>query len=91
MCFGGARAVAPPAAPAPPVLPAAGGPPPPTSTPTAELLRPSGTNQAVRQARTKKAKDPSLRGTGALRIPLTTGVNSTGTAPSGGVNTGGTP
>ena len=79
-----------PAAPTAPPLPAAAGPPPaaPKPTRTAELLRPSGTNAAVRQARTKKAKDPSLRGTGALRIPLTTGVNS-GTSQSGGVNTGG--
>jgi hypothetical protein len=90
MCW---KAPKPAAPPPPPPLPAAAGPPPsaPKPPPTAELLRPSGTNAAVRQARTKKAKDPSLRGTGALRIPLTTGVNSTGTAPSGGVNTGGTP
>ena len=87
MCW---KAPKPAAPPPPPPLPAAAGPPPaaPKPTRTAELLRPSGTNQAVRQARTKKAKDPSLRGTGALRIPLTTGVNS-GTSQSGGVNTGG--
>ena len=80
-----------PAAPTAPPLPAAAGPPPAAPKPprTAELLRPSGTNAAVRQALTKKSKDPNLRGTGALRIPLTTGVNTTSTSPSGGVNTGG--
>ena len=88
MCW---KAPKPAAPPPPPPLPAAAGPPPAAPKPprTAELLRPSGTNAAVRQALTKKSKDPNLRGTGALRIPLTTGVNS-GTAQPGGVNTGGT-
>ena len=88
MCW---KAPKPAAPPPPPPLPAAAGPPPAAPKPprTAELLRPSGTNAAVRQALTKKSKDPNLRGTGALRIPLTTGVNTTSTSPSGGVNTGG--
>ena len=85
MCW---KAPKPTPPPPPPPLPAAAGPPPaaPKPTRTAELLRPSGTNAAVRQARTKKAKDPSLRGTGALRIKLQDPQNTGASTPQGGVN-----
>ena len=87
MCW---KAPKPQAPPPPAPLPAAAGPPPtpPRAAPPPDPIRPE-INPAVRMAKTKKAKNPQLRGTGALRIPLTTGVNS-GTAQSGGVNTGGT-
>ena len=90
MCFGGARAVAPPAAPAPPVLPAAAGPPPPTPRPTPppdQIRRLTDANAAVKQARTSKDKDPSLTGVGSLRIPLQVPVNTGTATPQGGVNT----
>ena len=83
MCW---KAPKPAAPPPPPPLPAAAGPPPAAPKPprTAELLRPSGTNAAVRQALTKKSKDPNLRGTGALRIKLGSNVNTGSEGPVGG-------
>ena len=88
MCWKSTPAAPPP----PPPLPAAPGPPPPAPTPPPppDPVNKSGINPAVRQAKSKKAKNPQGQGTGSLRIPLQSSVNTGGTTPSGGVNTGGT-
>ena len=85
MCWKSTPAAPPP----PPPLPAAPGPPPPAPTPPpppAPIVRPTDINPAVRQARSKKDKNPQSRGTGSLRIPLQVPVNTGTTSPSGGVN-----
>ncbi len=82
----------PPAPAPPPPLPAAGGAPPPAPTPPPApdaIVKPTDINPSVRMARSKKDKNPQTRGTGSLRIPLDTTVNTGSNNPPSGVNTGG--
>tara|TARA_R100000742_G_C4163662_1_gene4370 strand:- start:138 stop:398 length:261 start_codon:yes stop_codon:yes gene_type:complete len=73
----------------PPPLPP---PPPPPAPPVKPLPPPERVDQEqdinpqVRQAKSRRDRNPYATGTGALRIPLTPGVNTGGDA---GSNTGG--
>ena len=84
MCF----SMSTPTPPPPPPL----APPPPPEAPPAPPLPdavPVETeiNPRVRAAKSKKAKNPNTKGTGALRIPLNPSVNTGTSGPAGGVNT----
>ncbi len=88
MCFN-----QPQQAPAPPPPPMA--PTPPLAPPTPNLPPPpkpvqddDEINPKVRATQSKKAKNPQAQGTGALRIPLGTNINTGGasTGQGGGLN-----
>ena len=71
--------VTPPSAPLAPITPSL--PPPPKPLQDVDEINPK-----VRAAKSKQARNPRTKGTGALRIPLNPGVNvGTGTA-AGGLN-----
>ncbi len=73
-------------APPPPLAP----PPPPPAPPTAPLPDPTPVetdiNPQVREAKSKKARNPDATGTGSLRIKMDPNVNTGGTQASGGLN-----
>jgi len=77
--------------PAPPPPPPLAPPPPPPEPPRAPLpeAQPLETevNPAIKQAKSKKDRNPQAKGTGALRIKLDPNIN-TGAAvgPAGGLN-----
>ncbi len=81
MCSGGG-----PSMPAPPPLPP---PPPPPPVPKAPVPEPEPVEQevnpAIRQAKSKKAKNPYAKGTGDLRIPLKPDIQ---TGAQGGSSSG---
>jgi len=83
MCLGGSP---PPPPPPPPLAP----PPPPPTPPAPPLPDPvpveTEINPRVKQAKSKKARNPNTKGTGALRIPLNPSVNVGSGTPSGGIN-----
>ena len=83
MCLGGSTVNVPPP---PPLAP----PPPPPPMPPQELPEPTpvetDVNPRVRAAKSKKARNPQTKGTGALRIPLNPSVNTGTGGPAGGVN-----
>ena len=72
--------------PPPPLAP----PPPPPTPPAPPLPEPAPVeteiNPRVRAAKSKQARNPQTKGTGALRIPLNPSVNTGSGAPAGGVN-----
>ena len=73
--------------PPPPPLP----PPPPPPEPPREPLPPpeqaqDEVNPAVREARSKKDKNPYASGTESLRIPLDPDVQTGTTDPTGGIS-----
>tara|TARA_R100001530_G_scaffold47808_1_gene35929 strand:+ start:288 stop:539 length:252 start_codon:yes stop_codon:yes gene_type:complete len=82
MCFGRSPSLPPPPPlpppPAPPVPPA-----PPIPQPEAVE---TDINPKVRQAKSKKARNPQTKGTGALRIPLNPSVNVGTAGQAGGLN-----
>ena len=83
MCFGRGSVNIPPPPPLPP-------PPPPPEPPRQPLpqAEPVETdiNPKVREAKSKKARNPQAKGTGALRIPLNPGVNVGSAGQAGGIN-----
>ena len=83
MCLGGSTVNVPPP---PPLAP----PPPPPPAPPQKLPEPTpvetDVNPRVRAAKSKKARNPNTKGTGALRIPLNPSVNTGTGGPAGGVN-----
>ena len=82
MCFGRTVNIPPPPPLPPP--PAPHTPPPPPLPEPAQVE--TDINPKVRAAKSKQARNPQTKGTGALRIPLNPGVNvGTGTA-AGGLN-----
>jgi len=82
MCFS-----KPPKPPPPTPLPP---PPPPTPPPREPLPDPKPVdeevNAAVRDAKSKKEKNPYASGTESLRIPLEPDIQTGTTDPAGGVN-----
>ena len=76
--------------PAPPPPPPLAPPPPPPTPPAPPLPEPTPVeteiNPRVKAAKSKKARNPQTKGTGALRIPLNPSVNVGSNAPAGGVN-----
>jgi len=85
MCFNQPQAAPPPPPSTPPT------PPPPPLTPN--LPPPpkpiqDDINPKVRATQSKKAKNPQAQGTGALRIPLGTNINTGGASvgQGGGLN-----
>ena len=81
MCFGGKTSAPPPPPPLPPAPPT---PPPPPLPEPAQVE--TDINPKVRAAKSKQARNPQTKGTGALRIPLNPGVNVGTGGPSGGIN-----
>ena len=85
MCLGGGGGSPPPP---PPLAPPPPPPPPPRAPiPEPEPLIGEDVNPAIRQAKKKTGKEssPYSKGTGSLRIPLKSSVNTGGT---GGSTTG---
>ena len=76
--------------PKPPTPPPLAPPPPPPAPPAPPLPTPeplvTDVNPQVKEARSKKDKNPLSKGTGALRIPLKNTVNTGSDTPSGGLN-----
>ena len=73
--------------PPPPPLPPA---PPPPAPPAPPLPEPeplvTEVDPKVRRTKSRKAKNTQAQGTGSLRIPLKTNVNTAGSTPQGGLN-----
>ena len=87
MCFNQPQqAPAPPPPPMPPTPPLA--PPTPDLPPPPKPVQDDEINPKVRATQSKKAKNPQAQGTGALRIPLGTNLNTGGasTGQGGGLN-----
>tara|TARA_R100000781_G_scaffold107882_1_gene72250 strand:+ start:63 stop:329 length:267 start_codon:yes stop_codon:yes gene_type:complete len=87
MCFNQPQqAPAPPPPPMPPTPPLA--PPTPDLPPPPKPVQDDEINPKVRATQSKKAKNPQAQGTGALRIPLGTNINTGGasTGQGGGLN-----
>ena len=85
MCFNQpqqAPAPPPPTPPTPPLAPPTPDLPPPPK-PVQDVINPK-----VRATQSKKAKNPQAQGTGALRIPLGTNINTGGASvgQGGGLN-----
>ena len=83
MCLGGSTVNIPPP---PPLAP----PPPPPTPPAPPLPEPTPVeteiNPRVKAAKSKQARNPQTKGTGALRIPLNPSVNVGSGTPAGGIN-----
>ena len=87
MCFNQPQqAPAPPPPPMPPTPPLA--PPTPDLPPPPKPVQDDEINPKVRATQSKKAKNPQAQGTGALRIPLGTNINTGGASmgQGGGLN-----
>ena len=78
----------PPPPPPPPLAPAPPPPPPKPTPPKAPDPLQGDVNPQVRQAKSKKAKNPNAKGTGQTRIDLGSNVNTGGgpTGSGGGIN-----
>tara|TARA_R100001443_G_scaffold73773_1_gene81690 strand:- start:1550 stop:1804 length:255 start_codon:yes stop_codon:yes gene_type:complete len=83
MCIFGRPASPPPPPPLPPAPPPPAPPAPPLPTPEPLV---SEVDPKVRRTKSRKAKNTQAQGTGNLRIPLKSNVNTTGSTPQGGLN-----
>ncbi len=84
MCLGGGTPRAPEPAPLPPPPPVP--PAPPAPLPTPEPVETKPVNPQIKRAKSKKAQGEFAQGSGALRVPLGSKVNTGQTGPAGGLN-----
>ena len=83
MCIGGGGSTPAPPAPLPPPPPVPPAPPAPLPTPE-PVEKP--VNPQIKRAKSKKAQGEFAQGSGALRVPLGSKVNTGQTGPAGGLN-----